>query len=73
MAFDPYGVLREDVEMDCEKDEEPLAAEVSQRNHNTKNPPVERNKNLNILDMLSKEVGAPRVLRGLHGTDLLAG
>ena len=40
-----------------DEDEEPLEAQVLRARMNTRVPPVERNKNMKILDMLSADVG----------------
>ena len=50
------GVPREDVAMRSEAEQDPLEAEVPRARWNPENPPVERNNNMKIMDVLSSEV-----------------
>ena len=52
-----------------DEDEEPLEAEVLRARMNTRVPPVERNKNMKILDMLSADVGEKVVSKVAEAED----
>ena len=72
---EPIEAHREDVEMRNDEDEEPLEAEVLRARMNTRVPPVERNNNMKILDMLSADVVVLLVSKvgsgGQHRIELL--
>ena len=52
---------REDVEMRCVEEQEPLEVVLPRARLNPRIPPIERHNNMKILDMLSTEVGSAYV------------
>ena len=62
--IEPIDVPREDVEVRREEDGELVETEVPRARVNPRIPPVNGNKNMKILDMLSAESSCPACVRG---------
>ena len=60
---------REDVEISCEEDEEPLKAEVLRAPLNPRIPPIERETEMKLLEMLSADVGVQHVSKLVESVD----
>ena len=67
--IEPVGVPREDVAMRSEAERDPLEAQVPRARWNPKNPPVERNNNMKIMDVLSSDVDALLVSKVVESVD----